>query len=173
MVDTDPQASIGNWYQADKAKFDLAEAASEKDIYGVKKSLGAYDYVIIDGAAAISAISAAAVMVSDAVLIPVSPSPLDFAASGAIISITEARQALSPLPVRFLITKKIQNAKMLEVLRDSIKDTGIAVLKTATAQRQSYIKTMLDGTTIFETPDSQAKAEIELITKEIMELVRV
>ncbi len=65
-----------------------------------------HDFIIIDGAAAISAISAAAVMVSDLVIIPVTPSPLDFAACGAILAVIEARQDLRPVIARFLITKK-------------------------------------------------------------------
>lgn len=70
-----------------------------------------YDYIIIDGAAAISAISAAAVMVSDVVLIPVTPSPLDFAACGAIIAVIEARQELQPIKARFVITKRLIQPK--------------------------------------------------------------
>lgn len=45
-------------------------------------------------------------MVSDIVLIPVTPSPLDFAACGAIIAVIEARNELQPIITRFVITKK-------------------------------------------------------------------
>lgn len=172
VVDTDPQASIGNWYEEDKCKFDLAEASSEKEVYTVRKQLTGYDFIIIDGAAAISAISSAAVMVSDLVLIPVTPSPLDFAACSAIIAVIEARQNLQPIKARFLITKKVSSAKMLEVLKESIADTGIPTLKTGTGQRQAYIRTMLDGGTVYDTTDSQAKGEIDVMTKEILELIQ-
>ncbi|QCR38522.1 ParA family partition ATPase [Nissabacter sp. SGAir0207] len=171
MVDTDPQGSISNWYEEEKCQFDLAEAASEKEVYTVRKQLKEYDYVIIDGAAAISAISSAAVMVSDLVLIPVTPSPLDFAACGAILAVVEARENLQPIVARFLITKKVASAKMLEVLKESIADTGVPALKTGTTQRQVYIRTMLDGGTVFDTTDGNAKGEIEIITKEILELL--
>jgi len=172
VVDTDPQASIGNWYDEEKCKFDLAEASSEKEIYTVRKQLIGYDFIIIDGAAAISAISSAAVMVSDIVLIPVTPSPLDFAACGAIIAVIEARQNLRPVTARFLITKKVASTKMLEVLKDSISDTGITALKTGTGQRQAYIRTMLDGGTVYDTTDSHAKGEIDVISQEILELIK-
>jgi len=172
MVDTDPQGSISNWYEEDKCLFDLAEAASEKEVYTVRKQLKEYDYVIIDGAAAISAISSAAVMVSDLVLIPVTPSPLDFAACGAILAVVEARENLQPIIARFLITKKVASAKMLDVLKESIADTGVPALKTGTTQRQVYIRTMLDGGTVFDTTDGNAKGEIEIMTKEILELLK-
>ncbi|GME47260.1 MULTISPECIES: ParA family partition ATPase [unclassified Pantoea] len=170
VVDTDPQSSIGNWYNEDKCVFDVADAGSEKEVYSVRKTLKSYDYIIIDGAAAISAISAAAVMVSDVVLIPVTPSPLDFAACGAIIAVIEARQELQPIKARFVITKKVNTAKMLGVLKASIEDTGIPALRTGTTQRQSYIKTMLDGGTVFDTDDSNAKGEIDVLTNDILEL---
>ncbi|MTD29313.1 ParA family partition ATPase [Erwinia sorbitola] len=171
MVDTDPQGSISNWYDETKCKFDLAEAASEKEVYTVRKQLKDYDYVVIDGAAAITAISSAAVMVSDLVLIPVTPSPLDFAACGAILAVVEARENLQPVIARFLITKKVASTRMLEVLKESIEDTGVPALKTATTQRQVYIRTMLDGGTVFDTTDGNAKGEIEVMTNEILELL--
>jgi chromosome partitioning protein len=171
VVDTDPQGSISNWHEEDKAKFDLAEADSEKDVYTVRKMLKSYDYIIIDGAAAISAISAAAVMVSDVVIIPVTASPLDFSACAAIIATIEARQDLQPVTARFVITKKVTNAKMLDVLKSSIADTGIPALRTGTTQRQSYIKTMVDGGTVFDTDDGQVKGEIDVLTNEILELL--
>lgn len=173
LVDTDPQSSVGNWYSNEKCPFDLAEASSEKDIYSIKKKLASYEFVVIDGAAAISAISAAAVMVSDIVLIPVTPSPLDFSACGAILAVIEARQALRPVIARFVITMKIHSTVMLDVLKSSIEDTGIEALKTGTSQRQSYIRTMLnDGGSIYDTSDGKAKGEIDLITAEVLELLK-
>jgi chromosome partitioning protein len=109
-------------------------------------------------------------MVSDVVLIPVTPSPLDFAACGAIIAVIEARQELQPIKARFVITKKVNTAKMLSVLKASIEDTGILALRTGTTQRQSYIKTMMDGGTVFDTDDSNAKGEIDVLTNDILEL---
>ncbi|HGJ5865143.1 AAA family ATPase [Arsenophonus nasoniae] len=172
VVDTDPQLSIGNWYLEDKSLFDVAEASTEKDIYSIKKTLKSYDYIIIDGAAAITAISSAAVMVSDIVLIPVTPSPLDFAACGAIIAVIEARNELQPIIARFVITKKISTAKMLTVLKDSIADTGVKAMSTEITQRQAYVRTMLDGGTIYDTNDYQAKGEIDVLTDEILGLIK-
>ncbi|PAV01459.1 chromosome partitioning protein ParA [Arsenophonus sp. ENCA] len=172
VVDTDPQLSIGNWYLEDKSLFDVAEASTEKDIYSIKKTLKLYDYIIIDGAAAITAISSAAVMVSDIVLIPVTPSPLDFAACGAIIAVIEARNELQPIIARFVITKKISAAKMLTVLKDSIADTGVKAMSTEITQRQAYVRTMLDGGTIYDTNDYQAKGEIDVLTDEILGLIK-
>ncbi|MEQ5394083.1 ParA family protein [Proteus sp. fly-1013] len=171
VVDTDPQMSIGNWFEEDKCLFDVRTASSEKEVYLIKKDLKKYDYIVIDGVATISAISSASVMVSDLVIIPVTPSPLDFSVSTAILAVIEARNDLQPIEARFLITKKINTTKMLQVLKDSIVETGVEMLKTGITQRQSYVRTMLDGGTVYDTTDGQAKGEIDNITREIMEIL--
>lgn len=171
LVDCDPQGSIRNWYDENKCKFDVFEAGSDKDIYSIKKTLKQYQYVVIDGAAVAAAISAAAVMVSDVVLIPVSASPLDFAASGSVVQMLEAREALKPIKAGFVITKRVTNAKMTKTLRESIAETGLPVLRNGTAHRQSYIRSLMEGGTIFDSDDNQAKGEIELLGKEILEML--
>ncbi|ECG9331087.1 AAA family ATPase [Salmonella enterica subsp. enterica] len=171
VIDTDPQQSLANWNKAEKANFDVFTITSEKDVYTIRKELTDYPYVIIDGAGALSVITAAAVMVSDLVIIPVTPSPLDFSASGAVISVLEAQAYNRPVECRFLITRKIEQATMLTVLRESISATGIAALRTAITQRQSYVKSVLDGETVFDTNDSAAKGEVEVLTAEILKIV--
>ena len=85
VVDTDPQMSLTTWSKSGKAAFDVFTAASEKDVYGIRKDLTEYDFVIVDGAGSLSVITSAAVMVSDLVIIPVTPSPLDFSAAGSVV----------------------------------------------------------------------------------------
>lgn len=171
VIDTDAQGSVVNWAN-ESCPFTIYQAATDREVYNIKKitSRYKYDYVIIDGAAQISAISAAAVMVSDVVLIPVSASPLDFAASGAILDVIDARAALTPVIARFVITKKITNATMNRTLKEGIEATGYSALRSGTAHRQSYVKCLIDGGSIFTGPDNQAKGEIEILTQEIMRL---
>ncbi|EGJ4116060.1 ParA family protein [Salmonella enterica] len=171
VIDTDPQGSVVNWAN-ESCPFTIYQAATDREVYNIKKitSRYKYDYVIIDGAAAISAISAAAVMVSDVVLIPVTASPLDFAASGAILDVIDARAALTPVTARFVVTKRVTNASMNKTLREGIEATGFEALRTSTAHRQSYVKCLIDGGSIFTGSDNQAKGEIEILTQEIMRI---
>ncbi|ELO4363300.1 ParA family protein [Escherichia coli] len=171
VVDTDPQMSLANWNSGGKAEFDVFTAESEKDVYRVRKDLSTYGYVIIDGAGSLSVITSAAVMVSDLVIIPVSPSPLDFSASGSVVDVLEAQAFSRPVEARFLITRKVNNASMLDLLKSSIESTGIARFRTAIGNRQTYVKTLVDGDTVFASKDSAAKGEIEVLTKEIIELL--
>jgi chromosome partitioning protein len=168
VVDTDPQMSVTNWSKAEKSMFDVYTASSEKDVYQVRKELSDYDYVIIDGAGSLSVITSAGVMVSDLVIIPVSPSPLDFSATGSVVDVLEAQAYNRPVEARFLITRKIDQATMLSVLKESIAQTKIQLFRTAITQRQSYIKSILEGESVFESNDNAAKGEIEILTREIV-----
>lgn len=171
VIDTDAQGSVVNWAN-ESCPFTIYQAATDREVYNIKKitSRYKYDYVIIDGAAQISAISAAAVMVSDVVLIPVTASPLDFAASGAILDVIDARAALTPVTARFVVTKRVTNASMNKTLKEGIEATGFEVMRAATAHRQSYVKCLIDGGCIFTGSDNQAKGEIEILTNEIVRL---
>lgn len=168
VVDTDPQMSVTNWSKAEKSAFDVYTASSEKDVYQVRKELTDYDFVIIDGAGSLSVITSAGVMVSDLVIIPVSPSPLDFSATGSVVDVLEAQAYNRPVEARFLITRKIEQATMLGVLKESIAQTKIKLFRTAITQRQSYIKSILEGESVFESNDNAAKGEIEILTREIL-----
>lgn len=170
VVDTDPQMSLTNWNKSQKAAFDVYTATSEKDVYQIRKDLAEYDYVIIDGAGSLSVITSAAVMVSDLIIIPVTPSPLDFSAAGSVVTVLEAQAYNRPVEARFLITRKIDQATMLGILKESIAQTGITPFRTAITQRQSYVKSILDGESVFDITDSAAKGEIAVLTREILDV---
>lgn len=171
VADSDPQSSCSNWF-SDDCPFDVIEVNTEKGIYSIPKLLADYDFVVIDGAATVSAISAAAAMVADVILIPVTASPLDFAACSAVLDIIEARSRLKPITARFLVTKRVTHATMNRTLYDAIQETGIGRLKTGTGHRQSYVKSLIDGHTIYGSNDNTAKGEIDNLTREILELMK-
>ncbi|HFK9512782.1 TPA: ParA family partition ATPase [Proteus mirabilis] len=168
VVDTDPQMSLTNWSRAGNSAFDVYTASSEKDVYSIRKDLSNYQLVVVDGAGSLSVITSAAVMVSDLVIIPVTPSPLDFSAAGSVTAVLEAQAYNRKVEARFLITRKIEQALMLNVLKENLKDKDIPTLKTSISQRQIYIKSILQGNTVFESNDGAAKGEIEMLTKEIL-----
>lgn len=171
VVDTDPQMSLANWNRAGKAKFDIFTAKSEKDVYRIRKELNKYDYVIVDGAGSLSSITSAAVMVSDLVVIPLTPSPLDFSATGAVIAVLEAQEYSRHVEARFLITRKINHTAMLKVLKESISQTEISLLKTAMTQRQCYVKSALNGDSVFSIKDKTAAGEVQILTQEIINAI--
>lgn len=175
VVDTDPQANLQSWNKADLAKFSIYVVESEKDVYRVRKDLQHHDCVIIDGAASLSVITHAAVMVSDLVIVPVAPSPLDFSGSSAVLDVIEAQNLnrATPLPMRCLMTKFENGTVMGEILKSSIDSIGQLRFKTRITHRQSYIRCLLTGGTIFDTRDSTARGEISMLVEEIKKLINI
>ncbi|SUG30682.1 plasmid partition protein ParF [Salmonella enterica subsp. arizonae] len=106
VVDTDPQMSLTTWSKSGKAAFDVFTAASEKDVYGIRKDLTEYDFVIVDGAGSLSVITSAAVMVSDLVIIPVTPSRLIFLQQEALSLSLKRRHIAGKLKLVFSLPEK-------------------------------------------------------------------
>lgn len=173
-VDTDPQFSLSDFYH-EKMPFDISEADSEKEVYKVKKKYDNYDYIIIDGAGSLSNISSSAVFMSDLVVMPLTPSALDYKASGSLVDVIEARNETQPNKViaRWLINKVVPGTVMTNVLKSAIAESGIVAFRTTIAQRQSYIRSLNEeGSTIYDSKDNQAKGEIDVLVKEILEVLK-
>lgn len=88
-------------------------------------------------------------MMSDLIIIPVTPSPLDFSAAGSVVTVLEAQVYNRPVEARFLITRKIEQATMLSVLKGSIAQTGAKAFKTVITQRQSYVRSVVESESVF------------------------
>ena len=88
LVDTDIQGSARDWNETGKGKcgfpvVGIDRPTLDKDVLALAQS---YDWVIIDGAAKLEKMSASAVKVSDLVLIPIQPSPLDVWACDSMLT---------------------------------------------------------------------------------------
>lgn len=172
-IDTDPQFSLSDFHH-EKMPFDVSEAESEKDIYKVKKKYSSYDFIIIDGAGSLNNISSSAVFMSDLVIMPITPSALDFRASGSLVDVIEARNDTQPNKViaRWIINKSVSGTVMTDILKQAISESGIQAFKTKIAQRQSYIRSLNnEGETIYNSKDSLAKGEIDVFVNEILEVL--
>lgn len=171
-IETDLQKSLVNWNRHENAIFDIYQAKDESDVYSLRKSLkDEYDFVIVDGAGHLSAITAACVIVSDLVIVPLSPSPLDFEATGSVFAVVNAVIDDRPkLVTRILVSRSRPNAKMTRLLFESIASAGYSRFKTTIKQRESYVTSMLEGKTVFDTNDGQAKGEIQILVREILDV---
>jgi len=171
VVDTDDQESVANWNENQTAIFDIFTAESEKDVYQVRKDLKHFDYVIIDGAGILDIVTSASVMVSDLIVIPVAPSPLDFRTSTALFPLIEAQAFNRPVEAFYLVTKKKPNTKMYRRLKDNIKESGFPQIRVEINQRESYIQPFDDGLTVYDTNDGAAKGEIDCLAAELISML--
>jgi len=115
LVDTDPQGSARDWRAANEngglPVIGLDRPSLSKDLRDFSKP---YDIVVIDGAPQLKEMAAAAIKISDAILIPVQPSPYDIWATADLVELIKARQEITDgkTQAAFIVSRAIQNTKL-------------------------------------------------------------
>ena len=170
IVDADPQGSARDWSENSAngvcPVVGLDRETLSRDLPAVTES---FDWVVIDGPPQLAGISAAAVKVADAVLIPVQPSPYDVWSCADLVDILEARRTVTDgLPhAAFVVSRAITNTKLSNEVSEALVAYGLPVLDARTTQRVAYPTTAATGGTVFDDPTGPAAREIEEIRDEI------
>lgn len=174
IVDSDPQGSARDWHAAtDNNPLPLISLDRANNIKTLLSVTDSYDYVIVDGAAKLEDMIAAAIKVSDVILIPVQPSPYDLWAASDLVEFIKARQEVTdgkPL-ASFIISRAIQRTKLGHEIGSALKEYEIDIFKTIIMQRQIYPQTASEGKTIFDGTNAEAIKEINLLTDELLKLI--
>ena len=174
LVDSDPQGSAADWHAAreDNPLPFLAYGKPEnfKALPGIAQP---YAYVLIDGAAKLEGMIAAALKVSDSVLIPVQPSPYDIWAVADLVDLIKARQEVmeGKPKVAFVISRAIKRTVLSREVLTALSEYPFSVFAASTMQRQSYPRTAAEGKSVFEDGSKEAAGEISAITDELLRLV--
>lgn len=174
IVDSDPQGSARDWHAAyDENPLPLVALDRPQNIKSLGSVAANYDFVLIDGAAKLEDMVAAAVKVSDCVLIPVQPSPYDIWAASELVDGIKTRQDLTDgNPVAaFVVTRRIEGTKLGDEVRTALDEYDLPVFKTAVTQRQTYPQTASEGRTVFDGTNTKAQEEIEAIISELLSLI--
>ena len=98
LLDADAQGSSHDWADSQgqaRVNLDVRAADPARLLQDARRLCAEYDWVIIDGPAGISRITADAVRAADVVLIPAKPSPFDVWAASTIVDAVKARRATS------------------------------------------------------------------------------
>lgn len=170
IVDADPQGTARDWSESRTTGMcpvvGLDRESLARDLSAITES---YDRVVIDGPPQLAGISAAAVKVADAVLIPVQPSPYDIWSCADLVDILDARRTVTDgLPhAAFVVSRAITNTKLSNEVSEVLEDYGLPVLKARTMQRVAYPTTASTGGTVFDEPTGVAAHEIEAIRDEV------
>jgi chromosome partitioning protein len=171
LVDSDPQGSARDWHAAQEDNPMPLVALDRANNFKTLPSVSSgYDFTIIDGAAKLEDIIAAAIKAADLVLIPVQPSPYDLWAVTDLIEIIKTRQEITDGKPKaaFLITRAIHGSKLGRDIVDALNEHQLPALDTVIFQRQAYPRTAANGATVYEGDNPDARAEIEALTKEIL-----
>lgn len=164
LIDSDPQGSARDWHAQGNGEIldviGLDRPTLPKDIKAV--SYG-YDWLIIDGAAKLSAMSVAAIKCSDIILVPVQPSPYDLWAIEDLIDVIKERQSLSDDKVKaaFIISRQIVNTNLGKEVRSVLDHYNLPVFTNGTFQRVIYPVTAASGSSVVHV-DSNCDAAKEM-----------
>ena len=174
IVDSDPQGSARDWHAASENNplplVALDRANNLKSLVSVQAS---YDYVIIDGAAKLEDMIAAAIRAADFILIPVQPSPYDIWAASDLVDFIKARQEVTDGKPKasFVITRMMKRTKLGREIGDALAEYGLPVFECNLMQRQVYPQTAAEGLTIFDADNEEAIEEIKALTEEFLTFI--
>jgi chromosome partitioning protein len=174
ILDTDEQGSASDWraLRIDERipVFGATRAASlPADARTQAKS---YDVVIIDGVPNVSDLTAAAVKVADAVIIPVQPAPRDIWGASDLVDLIRTRHIVSEgVPqAAFLVSRATEGTILARGIDDALLKMGLPVFNTRLHDRQLFKQVDLTGLGVTEAePGSAASKEVVSLVDELIE----
>lgn len=170
LVDSDPQGSASDWHAArEDNPLPFIAYGKPDNLKALPGVAAPYDYVIVDGAAKLEGMIAAAVKVSDAILIPVQPSPYDIWAASDLVDLIKARQEVTDgkPQAAFIVSRAIKRTLLGKEVTGALSEYGLPVLQALTVQRQIYPRSASEGLTVFDGVNKEAAAEINAIADEL------
>jgi chromosome partitioning protein len=174
LVDSDPQGSARDWHAANESNpVPLVALDRPNNIRTLASLAASYQFVIIDGAAKLEDMIAAAIRVSDFVLIPVQPSPFDIWGTSDLVDLIKARREVTDgVPgAAFIITRRLEGTRLGGEIRSALDEYGFPVLATMITQRQIYPQTSAEGLTVFDSTNQKARDEIDAMTTELLDML--
>lgn len=171
LVDSDPQGSARDWHAAlNDNPVPLVALDRPTILKSISSVAAGHDFVLIDGAAKLEDMIAAAIKVSSVILIPVQPSPYDLWAVSDLVDFVKARQEVTDGTPKaaFIISRAISGTKLGGEVKAALDEYELGVFETAITQRQVYPRTASEGQTVFEGDNPDAIAELKALTEELL-----
>ena len=171
LIDSDAQGSALAWQEQREAS-DLMLVSLPSAAVLRKQALqmaSEYDIVIIDGSPNVNALAAVSIAVSDLILLPVGPSPLDIWASSKMVKQIEDAQAINPgIRASFIINKFNGRTLISQETERVLSEYPLPLMSTKIGVRVAYADTMTQGLSALEWNDKKAKVEIEELVAEVL-----
>lgn len=156
LIDTDPQGSLAQWWNAREAQtpaFVQSSLASLRDDLARLRSEG-FRLVVIDTPPAVTRAISDVVAHADLVILPTRPSPHDLRAVGATIDILEARGKA----MIFVLNGATARARITGEAAVALSQHG-TVAPVTLHHRVNYASSMIDGRTVGEIEPQGASAK--------------
>lgn len=176
ILDTDPQGSLGKWFITRQEKLKSKNTIQFKTAslwgaqYEAKSLKEKSDLVIIDTPPKIDADGRPAIEVADLVLIPISPSQVDFWATESIIELAKREKK----EILILINRANAKSKLIKEAVKFVNDMKVKKAKTILGNRQIFVSSMGLGLTVVEKQRT-GKGSLEMLSlaKEIQSFLKI
>jgi chromosome partitioning protein len=158
LVDTDPQGSLSEWWNARQAETPLfARTGTARLAADIERMRGlGIKLLIVDTPPAIEATIVEVIRLVDLVLIPARPSPHDLRAAGATVEI--AQRLAKPLV--FVLNGATPRARITAEAAMALSQHG-TLAPVVIHHRTGFAASMIDGRTVMEvTGDERSGSEI-------------
>lgn len=158
LVDSDPQGSLSEWWNARNAETPLFARTTTTDLavdIERMRELG-IALLIVDTPPAIEATITEVIRLADLVVIPARPSPHDLRAAGATVDLVERLDK----PLIFVINGATPRARITSEAVMALSQHG-TLAPVIIHHRTGFAASMIDGRTVMEiTGDVRSAAEI-------------
>ncbi|MBN3761048.1 ParA family protein [Burkholderia sp. Ac-20365] len=183
-VDADPQTTLSQWAAAapeDEEGLPFMVVSLHTSRHNIhrelKKLIEDYDFIVVDCPPSVEDPRPAAVMlVSEAVIIPVSSSPADFWSSEEFISEVIKVQRHNPdLRPIWLLNKTEGKRKLDQSVIGAIVETCVPQFERVVPTRECYKQACALGRTVFKVGGSGSKlaqVEVTAIVKELLQRLK-
>jgi cellulose biosynthesis protein BcsQ len=158
LIDTDPQGSLSQWWNAREAKTPHFAKVGLLDLGDALKHLSdtGFRLVVIDTPPAISSSISQVVAHADLVIVPTRPSPHDLRAVGATVDIAERHNK----PLIFVVNAATARARITGEAAVALSQHG-TVAPITLHHRVDFAASMVDGRTVGEiVPKSTSSKEV-------------
>jgi len=171
LLDTDPQGSLGEWFEAREERFGEDEVGLEfrtASGWGARREARSlsrdYDVVVIDTPPKSDLEARPAIEAASLVVVPVQPTPVDLWATSATLELT-AKERVDALLV---VNRALKRATLTGEMLDAINQLGHRVADTSLGNRVAFAASMRDGRTVLESAaTSVAAREILALAGEV------
>ena len=158
LIDTDPQGSLAQWWNARDAEFPHFVSVGLLDLGAALEELqkSGFKFVVIDTPPAITSSISQVVSHADLVIIPARPSPHDLRAVGSTADVVAKHEK----PMVFVVNCATRRARITGEAAIALSQHG-TVAPVMLHNRVDFAASMIDGRTVGEVaPDSASSREI-------------
>lgn len=141
-----------------------------KEISQLRKK---YDTVIIDGSPQLEELADRTILASDHLLIPLTPSVYDYRGFENFLERFEKVKELKSdsggsVTAYVILNRIVSGTNVSKNIRDAVKEYDIEIINVSLVSRVAYADSASEGLGVFEYKDRKAAAEMQLLTKEIL-----